>query len=247
MSDQPKIPVIKIRWCRQCGEKLEALCGPCANDSTREPHIVEVYELPPILETAKCGCCIRIECQLDKDLRPATCKKTMWRPISIAQRRKNQYCSNGLGSCSAIAQGIAKKKALTVECGNESCEWGPGKTRKKIERFAYRIKNFKRSYCCRSCQFIQIRREEKIAKLERHRIRMEVEEGHGPQMLSCAGYHRGEVTEHARLPSGRYRCVEAVGRGNAIAPCGAERDGSVDMAEAMRGSSINARPKLSAA
>jgi hypothetical protein len=119
---------------------------------------------------------------------------------------------------------MAKKKAVIVECGNETCEWGPNKTRKKFERHLYRIKNFKRSFCCPSCQFIQIRREQKRLKL----AKKEVENGLGAQLLSCRG-HRGDVTEHALISKNRYRCIEKISGKE----CGATREGGINITEVL--------------
>ena len=209
-----KIRIIKIRSCSQCGYVLSQKCPRCVKHPDRKPTIIAYYPLADKAEVCHCGHGVKVECQVPDNLRPTSCKKTVWK--SIAQAKSGRiwselFCSK---ECAAIMTGIRKRSQSLITCSNPECDRGAGGTRNKFKIHQCRLKNTaEHHYCCNSCRAIGAA----IFRFGKEKI-----DDFSIQMLTCNGItHRNKITEHSQIKNNLYECTE----------CGERRDAKINMRE----------------
>ena len=182
-----KLVVQKIRECTGCGDVLSQKCDKCKKCPSRKPRVTEVYDWPPILETAACGCCVKVACQIPDELRPGSCKKTSWKRVlnSAGATSAHLFCSH---PCANIATAAARKNRVTIKCA-----WCG--TPKEIH--AYRLARTKMLFCRKSCRFMHQRQEAANRKKANAKI------DSGRMLLECRGRCRS-ITEHMKSRRGAY-------------------------------------------
>lgn len=189
--------VVRIRWCVKCRAVLPAKCSACQNNSARQPHVIEEFELPPVLETAACRCCVKIACEVPARLKPSTCLTSVWRPLHKVRRAPNRFCSK---QCAALA--LAESRVLAVKVKCKTCP-------KIVVRPLAVMKKYKHAFCsqvCRKVDFILARE----ARLKANREEKQKQNGGwgSPALLACyCPKHRGEIVEHKPAVSGNKKFV----------------------------------------
>lgn len=209
-----KVRVIREWACSKCGDPLNPLCPKCVKHPNRKPKIVAEYSLPTESEVCnKCGHGVRIVCQVDPSLRPADCKRVVWRAYSNASRKrvlKDLFCGK---HCASIMTGVSRRSRQTFLCANPKCNKEKGKRKSFELRTGYLKTVASEHYCCTSCRWIHHR----IKRLTEQKERLDYS---SRQLFSCPSAKcRGEVTEHVKAANNRYVCDE----------CKSERNGVTDM------------------
>lgn len=180
----------RICWCVQCEEILPRKCSKCVRHPDRKPRIVELYGVPPVLDTNACGC-VLLRCQRDG------CIKTMWRHPRAdgTLGYKNHFCSPECVRIVTAAARVAKR--ITAEC---SCG-----CKRTVTRPASNMRA-KQVYFSQLCHF-------------RHRVELKsaarraVGDPADIQSVSCYSPRcRGAITDHKKLPTGLYACVRCLAR-----------------------------------
>lgn len=109
----------EVLFCTQCEEKLPRRCTKCVKHPDRKPRVVELFGVPPVINTNSCGCVLLL-CQRDG------CGKTMWRhpradgTLGKKNHFHDQECVRIVTSAARIA------KRITADC---SCGCGRSVTR----------------------------------------------------------------------------------------------------------------------
>ncbi len=131
----------RIRSCVQCGDVLALKCAACTKHPERKPRVLEIYDWPPILKTAECGCCIQISCQAEG------CTRRMWRNVkhnkASMAASKRSFCSI---ACAARSMAMARCTRQTVPC-----DW----CKKPVTKKSYALKTWKKSFCNQTCYFLR--------------------------------------------------------------------------------------------
>lgn len=179
-----------LMFCVQCHELLPRKCHKCITHPDRKPRIVEVFGVPPILQTAPCRC-VLIACQREG------CDKTMWRQLMASGELKlrNHFCS--VTCRNRVIADARKKVNKPIPCTfcNTIVLRSPSDTKNRLH-----------TYCNPEC-------------FHRHRVQVKANrrrqlEGHESiQALACYSSRcRGEVVDHRRVKSGVLSCVRCNAR-----------------------------------
>ena len=137
------IKIQKIHECRQCGDLLPLKCLKCLAHPDRKPRIVELYGLPPILETGPCGC-VRIACEREG------CARSVWRRVYQVAKHPSRFCGD---SCARIFQAARRNTQQEVTCANPGCERGADGTRKRFKVKVCRLRGGRQVCCCPACMY----------------------------------------------------------------------------------------------